>query len=196
VTNVSAGGRPVKRPATGTGPGPEALEISRLLVEVLRVGDVGQRTGPDPETAGAGGAPTAGDGSVAAAPETTGPASAHVIRAAIHIHDEGPQTIGQLAQGLGISQGWASRVVDELERAGYVERERDPADRRVVRVRLTPMAVERVERAYQWRGGAVEAALTGMDARERAAVAAFLRRFVESVRATAGQDGGRDRPRG
>jgi len=109
-----------------------------------------------------------------------------VIRAAIHIHEEGPQTIGQLAQGLGISQGWASRVVDELERAGYVERERDPADRRVVRVRLTPMAVERVERAYRWRGGAVEAALTGMEPQERAAVAVFLRRFIESVRTSGG----------
>ena len=168
-----------------TDPGPEALEISRLLVEVLRVGYVGQRTGPDPTTAGAGRPPTDGNGA-AAAPETAGPASAHVIRAAIHIHDEGPRTIGQLAQGLGISQGWASRVVDELERAGYVERERDPDDRRVVRVRLTPMAVERVERAYQWRGGAVEAALGGMDAQERAAVTAFLRRFVEAVRASGG----------
>jgi DNA-binding MarR family transcriptional regulator len=165
-----------------TSPGPEALEISRLLVEVLRVGYVGQRTGPDPATTGAAGSPTAGDASAAASAEVVGPTSAHVIRAAIHIHDEGPQTIGQLARGLGISQGWASRVVDELERAGYVERERDPADRRVVRVRLTPMAVERVERANRWQGGAVEAALAGMESGERAAVTVFLRRFIEAVR--------------
>ena len=190
MTNVSDAGQVVKSPAPVTDPGPEALEISRLLVEVLRSGYVGQRAGPEPATAGAASAPTAGDGAVAVAPGVAGPAageaSAHVIRAAIHIHDEGPQTIGQLAQGLGISQGWASRVVDELERAGYVERERDPDDRRVVRVRLTPMAVERVERAYQWRGGAVEAALAGMDPQERAAVAAFLRRFLESVRTPGG----------
>jgi DNA-binding MarR family transcriptional regulator len=186
VPNVAAQGRAVKRPATATSPGPEALEISRLLVEVLRVGYVGERAGPDGASHDANGAPTARDGSVAAMRPAAGPSSAHVIRAAIHIHEEGPQTIGQLARGLGISQGWASRVVDELERAGYVERERDPADRRVVRVRLTPMAVERVERAYRWRGGAVEAALTGMESRERAAVADFLRRFLESVRASGG----------
>ena len=186
MTNVSDRGRTVKRPATVASPGPEALEISRLMVEVLRVGYAGQRTGPDQGIPDAGGAPTARDGSASAMPRAAGPASAHVIRAAIHIHDEGPHTIGQLAQGLGISQGWASRVVDELERAGYVERERDPADRRVVRVRLTPMAVERVERAYQWRGGAVEAALTGLGSRERAAVAVFLRRFIESVRTSGG----------
>jgi DNA-binding MarR family transcriptional regulator len=165
-----------------TGPGPEALEISRLLAELLRAGYVGQRAGTERATPAATRAPAA----VTAMPAEAGQASAHVIRAAIHIHDEGPQTIGQLAQGLGISQGWASRVVDELERAGYVERERDAADRRVVRVRLTPMAVERVERAYQWRGGAVEASLTGMGSGERAAVAVFLRRFLASLRTSGG----------
>jgi DNA-binding MarR family transcriptional regulator len=108
-----------------------------------------------------------------------------VIRAAIHIHANGPQTISQLATGIGVSQGWASRIVDELERAGYVERQRDPADRRVVRVSLVPAAVERVERAYRWRGDAVESALEGMSATERAAVAEFLRRFVKAAR-TAG----------
>lgn len=186
MTNVPDGGRAVKRPATMEGPGPEALEISRLLAELLRAGSGGQRVGAEQATPDASGPPTGGDGSVTATPAVTGPASAHVIRAAIYIHDQGPQTIGQLARGLDISQGWASRVVDELERAGYVERERDPADRRVVRVRLTPMAVERVERAYRWRGGAVEAALAGMEPQERAAVAVFLRRFTESVRASGG----------
>jgi DNA-binding MarR family transcriptional regulator len=186
VRNVSDGGRSVKRPLTPTSPGPEALEISRLLVDVLRVGHVGERAGSEQVRLGGSGSLAARDGSASSDPSAAGPSSAHVIRAAIHIHEEGPQTIGQLAQGLGISQGWASRVVDELERAGYVERERDPADRRVVRVRLTPMAVERVERAYRWRGGAVEAALSGMEPEERAAVATFLRRFIESSRASGG----------
>jgi len=186
VTNISGRGRTVKRPATTAGPGPEALEIGRLLVEVVRVGYVGQRAGADQATPDASGAPAVGRGSGTATASMAGPASTHVIRAAVYIHDEGPQTIGQLAQGLGISQGWASRVVDELERAGYVERERDPGDRRMVRVRLTPMAVERVERAERWQGGAVEAALTGMDSRERAVVATFLRRFIDSVRTPGG----------
>ena len=45
-----------------------------------------------------------------------------------------------------------------------------------------PAAVERVELAYRWRGDAVEAALEGMSAAERAAVEQFLRRFVEAAR--------------
>lgn len=166
--------------------GRAAVEISKLLVEVLHAGHADRRGGPDAGMA-EGGAPLASPVAGASVmPAHAGPIASHVVRAAIHIYGDGPQTIGQLASGLGVSQGWASRLVDEMERAGYVARERDPDDRRVVRVRLVPAAVERVEQAYRWRGDAVEAALEGMSPRERAAVAAFLRRFVDQVRASSG----------
>ncbi len=192
MTNVSGGGTPVKGPVADAAPdaaghplGRDAVEISKLLVEVLQVGHVGRRSGAEAGPAGIGeahaNAPAAG---VPGGPP--GPLSSHVIRAAIHIYGNGPQTIGQLATGLGVSQGWASRVVDEMERAGYVVRERDPDDRRVVRVSLAPAAVARVEKAYRWRGDAVEAALEGMTPHERDVVARFLRRFVDEVRASGG----------
>jgi DNA-binding MarR family transcriptional regulator len=170
-------------PAGAAGPpAGDALEISRLLVEVLQLGHVGRRGGPPArgETATIPGALEAAAGRSSA---RGGPLTSHVIRAAIHVYDNGPQTISQLAAGMGVSQGWASRVVDEMEQAGYLERERDPDDRRVVRVRLVPAAVERVEMAYRWRGDSVEEALEGMSPAERAAVRAFLRRFVDAARA-------------
>jgi DNA-binding MarR family transcriptional regulator len=170
-------------PAAAAGPtAVDALEISKLLVEVLQLGHAGRRGGPPArgETAAIPGALEAAAGTGAA---RGGPLTSHVIRAAIHVYDNGPQTISQLAAGMGVSQGWASRVVDEMERAGYLERERDPDDRRVVRVRLVPAAVERVEMAYRWRGDSVEEALEGMSPAERAAVTAFLRRFVDAARA-------------
>ncbi len=161
--------------------GRDAVEISKLLVEVLQAGHAGRRGGPDAGPAPAG---HVADAAMAAGVPAHASVSSHLIRAAIHIYGNGPQTIGQLAAGLGVSQGWASRLVDEMERAGYVARERDPADRRVVRVSLVPAAVERVEKAYRWRGDAVEAALEGLSPEERAAVAVFLRRFVDEVRAS------------
>jgi DNA-binding MarR family transcriptional regulator len=187
VTNVSRPGDGVKGDGTETaGPVPsghQALEISRLLVEVLGVGHVGRRGAMDAAAHEAAAAHfTAGAGGGKGGPEP-GPLASHVIRAAIHVYEHGPQTIGQLAAGIGISQGWASRVVDEMERAGYLQRERDPDDRRVVRVRLVPAAVERVEMVYRWRGDSVEEALEGMSPAERAAVTAFLRRFVDAARA-------------
>ena len=46
---------------------------------------------------------------------------------------EGPATPGELAQRTGLTAGGAiTSVVDRLERAGYVTRERDAADRRKV----------------------------------------------------------------
>ena len=101
----------------------------------------------------------------------------------MHIYQHGERTVGQLASGLGISYGWASRVADELETAHYVVRERDTDDRRVVRVRLNPAVLDEVERAYRWRGRAVQDALEPLSVDERESVRLFLRRVTDFLRA-------------
>jgi len=53
------------------------------------------------------------------------------------IHHIGPLCQGELAEKLLRSGGNLTLVVDNLEKAGYVARERDPADRRFVVVKLT-----------------------------------------------------------
>lgn len=57
-----------------------------------------------------------------------------VLEAIYHI---GPLCQGELAEKLLRSGGNLTLVVDNLEKAGYVARERDPADRRFVVVKLT-----------------------------------------------------------
>lgn len=57
-----------------------------------------------------------------------------VLEALFHI---GPLCQGELAEKLLRSGGNLTLVVDNLEKAGYVLRERDPADRRFVVVKLT-----------------------------------------------------------
>lgn len=47
-------------------------------------------------------------------------------------------TMGELARRLCISEKTATGIIDRLQAAGTVTRERDPNDRRVIRVRLTP----------------------------------------------------------
>lgn len=54
------------------------------------------------------------------------------------LHHIGPLCQGELAEKLLRSGGNLTLVVDNLEKAGYVARERDPADRRFVMVKLTP----------------------------------------------------------
>jgi DNA-binding MarR family transcriptional regulator len=50
----------------------------------------------------------------------------------------GPLTMGELAKRIGVTEKTVTGVADRLERDAYVRRERDEADRRVVRVRLAP----------------------------------------------------------
>lgn len=153
----------------------ETLETSRLLVEFMHAAYATRRR-PDDEAA------PSDDGGGARAHGTSEEVSTHAVRAAIHVYQHGERTVGQISSGLGISYGWASRVVEELEAAHYVIRSRDESDRRIVRVRLDPSALEEVERAYHWRGRAVEEALEPLSEDQRVAVRHFLRRVIDLLR--------------
>ena len=66
--------------------------------------------------------------------------------ALLDIH--GPLTPGRLSTLTGLTTGSVTGVIDRLERAGYVGRERDAADRRKVRVVPVPEAAQRL--AMEW----------------------------------------------
>jgi DNA-binding MarR family transcriptional regulator len=61
----------------------------------------------------------------------------------------GPLTAGRLAELTGLTTGAITGVVDRLERAGFVRRERDANDRRRVIVHLVPDRARRVGKLYQ-----------------------------------------------
>src|SRR5215207_5297820 len=116
------------------------------------------------------------------APELT----PHAVRATIHLFQHGQGTVGELAEGLGVSMGWASRIADELERVGHILRERDALDRRVVHLRLSPAAASLAEDMYFERGRAVADALAVLKPQEREAVRRFLTRLIDELEALAG----------
>ena len=151
-----------------------ALETSRLLVEFLQSAYAARNLqfagGSEP------------DGATRLVPGPQAPSiTNHAVRAAIYVYQHGERTVGQIAAGLGISFGWASRVVDELEAAHYLLRERDAQDRRIVHVRLDPSAAEYVERAFRWHGEAVQAALDPLPPGGHDAVRLFLRRLIDTL---------------
>jgi DNA-binding MarR family transcriptional regulator len=180
----------------------DALETGKLLVEFLHATYATRRQrlegenepGAGPEEARIEARPeveaasSAGQPASAASAAGQPPMSAHAVRAAIHVYQHGERTIGQIASGLGISYGWASRVVEELEAAGHAVRERDEQDRRIVHVRLDPAALAEVERAYAWRGEAVDRALEPFSESERATIRLFLRRVIDQLRESEPQD--------
>ncbi len=59
------------------------------------------------------------------------------VHAVMWLGHDGALTMGELSRRNGISEKTMTGVVDRLEAAGHVQRERDPDDRRIVRVRLT-----------------------------------------------------------
>jgi DNA-binding MarR family transcriptional regulator len=48
------------------------------------------------------------------------------------LHIYGPMTAGQLAERAGLTTGATTRLIDRLERAGFVKRRHDDSDRRRV----------------------------------------------------------------
>jgi len=121
-----------------------------------------------------------------AAPAGAPALSPHQIRLVMTLVKQPGRTISELAEAVGISLGWASRVVEELEASGHVQRERDVEDRRVVRVSLTPRVQAAAEAVFRQRGQVVADALAGLADGQRAAVEQFLERLADGFERLAG----------
>ena len=102
------------------------------------------------------------------------------IRTLVHLAQYGPQTMGELAEGLQITMASTTGLVKPLAAMGYVTRSRDDHDRRVVRVGLSPEAQVMADRILVERRLEVEAALTGMDD-------ASCRHFLQGLERLAGR---------
>jgi DNA-binding MarR family transcriptional regulator len=86
----------------------------------------------------------------------------------------GPLTPGRLAELTGLTTGSVTGVIDRLERAGFVGRERDGADRRKVRVVPAPNASARLAAERHDRIDLLDAALGRRDPAELEVIARFL----------------------
>lgn len=67
--------------------------------------------------------------------------SAHQAIVISQLDDTDPTMVGELAEHMGVTPSTMSLTLKRLEDSGYVRRDRDPADRRVVNVRLTEAGV-------------------------------------------------------
>jgi DNA-binding MarR family transcriptional regulator len=83
-------------------------------------------------------------------------------------------TPSRLADLAGLTTGAVTGVVDRLERAGYVSRQPDPADRRSVTISPVPARVAEVIDALEPLSAGVNGLLAACSDTERAAIARFL----------------------
>jgi DNA-binding MarR family transcriptional regulator len=70
------------------------------------------------------------------------------LHGVLWLGQDGPLSMGELARRVGVTEKTITGIVDRLEREGYAQRERDPSDRRVVHVRLTPRGRETSDRVH------------------------------------------------
>src|SRR5258708_3279424 len=88
----------------------------------------------------------------------------------------GPLSAGELASASGLTTGAITGVIDRLDRAGFVRREHDEADRRKVLVRALPAVERRVMPLFRPMEQAALSALSDYDERDLGLLLEFLRR--------------------
>jgi DNA-binding MarR family transcriptional regulator len=91
----------------------------------------------------------------------------------------GTLTAGELAAKTGLTSGAVTGIVDRLERAGFVTRERDRQDRRKVHVRIVPEGAERAGGYYRSLGAAVDGLLDPYDEEQIAFLVDYFTRTRE-----------------
>jgi len=92
----------------------------------------------------------------------------------------GPLTAGELADHTGLTTGAITGVVDRLERAGFVRRDRDPEDRRRHIVEVSAKGSARLEDAKKIAATVEEELLAGLDADQRAELLVLLAQVADS----------------
>ncbi|MGW8379868.1 MarR family transcriptional regulator [Streptomyces sp. ODS28] len=105
------------------------------------------------------------------------------------LRSAGPEpelTAGALAERVLVSNSTMTNRLNRLEDSGLVERQVDPANRRVVRVRLTARGCERVDEVIAARRETEGEVLgSGLSERERAQLSALLGKLGTALSAPA-----------
>lgn len=94
-------------------------------------------------------------------------------------HPVGP---GWLSHQLGMTPAAATELVDRLERAGHLARERDTTDRRRVRLVATESAIQEVGGRLEPLLRALDRTAVGCTAAERVVIRRFLAALIEVYR--------------
>lgn len=89
-------------------------------------------------------------------------------------------TMQNLGQQLGFTKSGATRVVDRLERAGYVRRERNEDDHRVCCVTLTDAGRALIERVVEEYTRKTKESLDRLDEDMQEILIASLRSFIRT----------------
>ncbi len=106
------------------------------------------------------------------------PAQSSALASVNHL---GAPTLGELSEREQVQPPTMTRVVTALEAAGLVVREVDPADRRVVRVRLTPSGRRTLQRIRGSKAAYLARRIDALGPDDRRALAEAVRLLEQLV---------------
>jgi DNA-binding MarR family transcriptional regulator len=96
-------------------------------------------------------------------------------------------TAGHLARATGLTTGAITGILDRLEKAGLVQRFRNPSDRRKVFVRPRPAALQRVGHLYEGLAAASMKLASSLSTKELQVINDYLELLVQILRAQTGK---------
>lgn len=89
------------------------------------------------------------------------------LEALLVLRDFGELTMGELCHKMFLACSTATDLIDRMERNGLIERVRDTADRRVIRLKVLPKGATIVEDVLETRRNYVASILSDIDAADR-----------------------------
>jgi MarR family 2-MHQ and catechol resistance regulon transcriptional repressor len=116
--------------------------------------------------------------------ETIGPLTLSQFAVLEALYYNGPMCVGEIGNKVLKSDGNMTLVVDNLEKQGYVERHRDPNDRRLVRVHITESGKALIETIMPNHVATIEAMLSVLSAEEQQRLGELCRKLGISLTRT------------
>jgi DNA-binding MarR family transcriptional regulator len=101
------------------------------------------------------------------------------LTALVHLGEQGELSPSQIAALMDLSSGGVTALVQRLERAGHVTRQRHPSDRRSMLIRLAPATAARLADAQGPLTEGLDGAVAELSDGERTAVGAVFGRLAE-----------------
>jgi DNA-binding MarR family transcriptional regulator len=98
------------------------------------------------------------------------------------IDSYGPLSPSALARRAGLHPATMTGILDRLERGGWIARERDPSDRRAVRVRAVRDSYAKILGLYAGMNRSMNKLLAGYSDSELEVIGDFLRRTADAGR--------------
>ena len=99
----------------------------------------------------------------------------------MHLRDELATTTAELCRETRHDSGAMTRLIDQLDERGFVERRRQETDRRIVDLALTPAGRKMVESLIPLAVDTLNSALTGFNKTEVNQLRDFLRQIITRV---------------